>query len=472
MASKQQIGLIGLAVMGANLARNIERNGFSVAVFNRREAPRKDFAERYAVGKNFIVANSLKEFVNSLEKPRKIILMVKAGEAVDTVLGQLKGLLKPGDIVIDAGNSYFRDTERRIRECKERKLKYLGMGVSGGEEGALWGPSIMPGGDEDAYKAVEPIVRAIAAQTQDGPCCTYIGKGGSGHFVKMVHNGIEYGDMQLIAETYDIARRLVGLSTTELRDLFEEWNRGPLQSYLIEITAKIVAFPDAETGQPLIDVILDSAGQKGTGQWTSQTALEHGVPIPTIAAAVDARTLSSLKDERVAAARLYQITKRPWGGHRKGFLEALHRALYASKICSYAQGFVLMRTVSKEEDYGLRLDEIARIWKGGCIIRAVFLDRIRNAYKKDPNLANLLMDLSFSKELLDSHDAWRTIVATAVEAGIPAPAMSASLAYFDSYRSGCLPANLLQAQRDYFGAHTYERTDKAGVFHTEWTTET
>ncbi len=471
MAAKQQIGLIGLAVMGANLARNIERNGFSISVFNRREAPRKDFAERFAAGKNFVVADNLHEFVASLEKPRKIILMVKAGEGVDAVLGQLKELLEPGDIVIDGGNSFFRDTERRAAECQECGLRYLGMGVSGGEEGALWGPSIMPGGDEDAYKEIEPVVRAIAAQTEDGPCCTYIGRGGAGHFVKMVHNGIEYGDMQLIAETYDIARRLVGLSTADLRDLFDRWNQEPLQSYLIEITAKVVDFPDEETGQPLIDVILDSAGQKGTGKWTSQTALEYGIPIPTIAAAVDARILSSMKDERVAAAKMYQVTKRPWGGHREGFLEALHRALYASKICSYAQGFALMRALSKEEDYELRLDEIARIWKGGCIIRAIFLDRIRNAYQKDPNLTNLLMDPSFSRELLDSHDAWRTVVATAVEAGIPAPAMSASLAYFDSYRSARLPANLLQAQRDYFGAHTYERRDKAGVFHTQWVTE-
>jgi 6-phosphogluconate dehydrogenase len=468
MAQKQQMGLIGLAVMGANLARNIERTGFSVAVFNRREAPRKEFADRYAAGKNFIVANSLQDFVDSLERPRRIILMVKAGEAVDEVLSQLRTLLEPGDIVMDGGNSFFRDTERRMRECETVGVQFLGMGVSGGEEGALWGPSIMPGGEESAYREVEPVLCAIAARTEDGPCCTYIGRKGSGHFVKMVHNGIEYGDMQLIAETYDMARRIVGLSTAEIRSLFEDWNRGPLQSFLIETAAKVVDFPDSLTEEPLVDVILDSAGQKGTGKWATQTALDFGVPIPAISAAVDARLLSTVKEERVAAARFYGLETRGSIGDRDQFLEQLRQALYASKICSYAQGFVLLREVSEHEDYGLRLEEIARIWKGGCIIRAVFLDRIREAFTRDPNLPNLLVDPSFRDDLISAHHAWRTVVCAAVDAGVPVPSMSASLAYFDSYRSERLPACLIQAQRDCFGAHTYQRVDRPGVFHTVW----
>ena len=469
MAQKQQIGLMGLAVMGANLARNIERNGFTVAVFNRREEVRKQFAERYTAGKDFIVANSLEELVDSLERPRRIILMVKAGDAVDEVLKRLLPLLEPGDIVIDGGNSFFRDTERRMRECEA--VVFLGMGVSGGEEGALWGPSIMPGGEESGYREVEPVLRAIAAQTEDGPCCTYMGKKGSGHFVKMVHNGIEYGDMQLIAEAYDIARRVVGLSTAEIRSLFEEWNRGPLRSFLIEITAKVVDFPDSLTGNPLVEVILDSAGQKGTGRWTTQTALEFGVPIPTISAAVDARLLSNAKEEREVAARLYDMPVPAWSGNRERLLDQLRQALYASKICSYAQGFVLLQTVSEREGYGLRPDEIARIWKGGCIIRAVFLDRIREAFRRDLHLPNLLVDPSFREDLTSAHDAWRTVIATAVDSGVPVPAMSASLAYFDSYRAERLPACLIQAQRDCFGAHTYQRVDRPGVYHTLWDQE-
>ncbi len=492
------IGLIGLAVMGENLALNIASKGFPIAVFNRTTAKTTAFVNGRAAGKNVTATYSIEEFVQSLERPRRIILMVKAGEAVDAFITQLLPHLEAGDILIDGGNSFFKDTERRIERCKEAGIHYFGMGVSGGEEGALHGPSLMPGGGTpEAYAHLEPILTKIAAQVDDGACVTYIGAKGAGHFVKMVHNGIEYGDMQLIAEAYDLLRHAVGLSPDELHDVFAEWNRGELQSFLIEITARIVNFPDplvrseprSDSGvasdgtplrsvpdyqpKPLVDVILDKAEQKGTGKWTSQVALDLGIPIPTISAAVDARFMSAHKDERVAAAEILRFAHNDRGGvilseAKNLFVEQVRAALYASKICSYAQGFALLRAASKEFGYNLNFSEIARIWKGGCIIRAVFLDRIKQAFARNPELPNLLLDDEFREEILAREEAWRNVVRAAVELGFPVPAMSASLAYFDAYRRERLPANLIQAQRDLFGAHTYERVDREGTFHTEW----
>ena len=471
--SQPVIGLIGLAVMGENLALNIESKGFPIAVFNRTTAKTTAFVNGRAAGKKVVGTTTIEEFVQSLERPRRIILMVKAGEAVDAFITQLLPHLEAGDILIDGGNSFFKDTERRIERCKEAGIHYFGMGVSGGEEGALHGPSIMPGGgNAEAYAHLEPILTKIAAQVDDGACVTYIGAKGAGHFVKMVHNGIEYGDMQLIAEAYDLLRHAVGLSPDELHDVFAEWNRGELQSFLIEITARIVNFKDQETGEPLVDVILDKAEQKGTGKWTSQVALDLGIPIPTISAAVDARFMSAHKRERVAASLLLtqHATRNTQHATRntQSFISDVRAALYASKICSYAQGFALMRAASQEFGYHLNFGEIARIWKGGCIIRAVFLDRIKQAFARNPELPNLLVDDEFREEILAREEAWRNVVRAAVELGFPVPAMSASLAYFDAYRRERLPANLIQAQRDLFGAHTYERVDKEGVFHTEW----
>lgn len=469
-----KIGMIGLAVMGENLALNIARNGFPIAVFNRDTTKVDKFlkrAESFQDSDKVIGTYSLEDFVASLETPRRIILLVKAGEAVDAVINQLKPLLSEGDIVIDGGNSFFRDTQRREKELKAAGFRYIGSGVSGGESGALWGPSLMPGGEESAYNEIKPIWEAIAAKVDDGPCVTYIGTDGAGHFVKMVHNGIEYGDMQLIAESYDILRNALGLQADELHQIFSDWNAGMLDSFLIEITAKIFKVKDPETGKALVDLVLDKAGQKGTGKWTSQVALELGVVIPTINAAVDSRILSSMKAERVVASQeIAGPADAKYTGDKQALIDAVRDALYASKICSYAQGMNLIRAQAAAEGWNLNMGEISRIWKGGCIIRAQFLDKIKQAYQRRPDLPNLLLDPDFKAWVLEAQPRWRQAVTTAQSLGIAIPAMSASLAYFDSYRTANLPQNLTQAQRDFFGSHTYERTDKpeAGFVHTEW----
>jgi 6-phosphogluconate dehydrogenase len=467
--NKQDIGLIGLAVMGQNLVLNMERNGFGVTVYNRTAPTTTAFIEGAAAGRNIKAAYAIEGLFASLKRPRIIMIMVKAGAPVDEVITQLKSHLEPGDLVIDGGNAHFSDTERRSKEMEALGIRYLGVGVSGGEEGALRGPSLMPGGTRDAYAIVEPLFKAIAARVNDEPCVTWIGPRGAGHFVKMVHNAIEYGDMQLIAESYDLLHRNLGLSGTELHEVFAQWNRGPLCSYLVEITADIFSCPDPETNSLLVDMVLDQAEQKGTGRWTIEAALELGVPIPTIAAAVDARVLSSYKSERMEAAKMFPIPGNPFTGDRDAFVRAVGDALYVAKICSYAQGMALMRRAVDVYDYPLDYGEIARIWRGGCIIRARFLDDVRAAFQENPNLANLLLAPFFREAVLSRHTALRQIVKTSAESGIPTPGMSASLAYFDSYRSDRLPANLTQAQRDYFGAHTYRRVDREGVCHTKWT---
>jgi 6-phosphogluconate dehydrogenase len=471
---KYAMGLIGLAVMGQNLVLNIERNGTSVAVFNRTGAKTDQFMKEHAGGKKIGAAHTIAEFVGMLNSPRKIMIMVKAGQPVDDVIDELLPLLDKGDLLIDGGNSFFRDTERRSKLVTDKGYRYIGTGVSGGEEGALWGPAIMPGGSREAYEMIRPVFEAIAAKVKGAPCVTYIGPGGAGHYVKMVHNGIEYGDMQLIAEAYDILHRGLGLSAEELHDTFAEWNEGVLKSYLIEITANIFTRRDPDTGQPLVDVILDEAQQKGTGKWTSQSALDLGAPIPTITAAVDSRIISSFKNDRAAASKVLPgpeprigVT----GTERKAMIEDVRLALFAAKICSYAQGMVLLRTASGEYGYDLPYGEIAKIWRGGCIIRAQFLDDIRQAYQRNPQLPNLLIDPYFKQAVEGAQASLRKAVCAAVGAGIPCLATSASLAYFDACRTARLPANLTQAQRDYFGAHTYRRVDKEGVFHTEWVTE-
>lgn len=463
-----QFGLIGLAVMGENLVLNMERNGFSVAVFNRTAERTREFIARRASGKHIKPCYTLPELVESLEQPRKILLMVKAGDAVDAVLAQLTPLLEPGDLIIDGGNSFFKDTERRAKGLAGQGLNYLGTGISGGEEGALNGPSIMPGGQPEAYALAASILTAIAAKVDGEPCVTYIGPRGAGHFVKMVHNGIEYADMQLIAECYDVLRRIAGLTASELHDLFAQWNQGELQSYLIEITRDIFARIDEETGKPLVDLVLDEAQQKGTGKWTSQSALDLGAPTPTINAAVESRILSAYKQERVAASLAIPDPNVRFEGDRAALCEDVRQALYAAKICAYAQGMALLTAASREYDYGLRLGEIARIWRGGCIIRARFLNDITAAYQRDPELPNLFLDPFFKEAILARQDALRRVVQTAVRMGIPCLALSTALAYYDAYRTENLPANLIQAQRDYFGAHTYRRVDKEGVFHSEW----
>ncbi|MBT2677600.1 NADP-dependent phosphogluconate dehydrogenase [Bacillus sp. ISL-35] len=466
--SKQQIGVIGLAVMGKNLAMNIESRGYSVSVYNRsREKTDEMLAE--TEGKNIHGTFSIEEFVQSLEKPRKILLMVKAGAATDATIEQLKPHLEKGDIIIDGGNTYFADTQRRNKELSELGLHFIGTGVSGGEEGALHGPSIMPGGQKEAYDLVAPIFQDIAAKVNGDACTTYIGPDGAGHYVKMVHNGIEYGDMQLIAESYFMLKHVLGLSAEELHEVFAEWNKGELDSYLIEITADIFTKKDDETGKPLVDVILDTAGQKGTGKWTSQSALDLGVPLPIITESVFARFISAMKQERVEASKVLSGPEaKPFDGDKKGFIESIRKALYLSKICSYAQGFAQMRAASEEYDWNLNYGEIAMIFRGGCIIRAQFLQKIKEAYDRDPELKNLLLDPYF-KEITDSYQqSLREIISAAVLNGIPVPSFSAALSYFDSYRTETLPANLIQAQRDYFGAHTYQRIDKEGIFHTEW----
>ena len=466
--SKQQFGLVGLAVMGENLALNIESRGYSMAVFNRTWEKTEAFLKGRAKGKKFVGAKTLAEFVDQLEKPRRIMLMVKAGRPVDEFIDQLIPLLDKGDMIIDGGNSHFPDTIRRNVYLAGKGLMFIGTGVSGGEEGALKGPSVMPGGQKEAYDLVAPIFKAISAKVNGEACCTYIGPDGAGHYVKMVHNGIEYGDMQLICEAYQIMSSVLGMSAKELHEVFKEWNSGDLNSYLIEITRDIFAKDDPDTGKPLVDMILDRAGQKGTGIWTSQSALDLGVSAPTIAEAVFARAISAIKDERVAASSQLAGPTATFKGDKKEFVNAIRDALYASKVCSYAQGFQLMRAAAEQYKWSLNYGEIAMIWRGGCIIRAHFLHRIKEAYDRNPKLANLLLDPYFKDIVTRTQHNWRRVVITAAELGVPTPAFSSALAYFDSYRSARLPANLLQAQRDYFGAHTYERTDKLGSFHTEW----
>jgi 6-phosphogluconate dehydrogenase len=464
----QSFGLIGLAVMGENLVLNIERNGFPLSVYNRTTAKTDEFMAQRGQGKKITPTYTIEEFVKSLDRPRKIMIMVKAGAPVDATIDQLKPLLEDGDMIIDGGNSLYTDTDRRVQDLESTGLRFIGMGVSGGEEGALNGPSLMPGGTEAAYREIEPIVTKIAAQVDDGPCVTYIGPSGAGHYVKMVHNGIEYGDMQLIAEAYDLLKNTLGLTGEQLHEVFAEWNTtDELNSFLIEITADIFKKMD-ESGVPLVEVIMDAAGQKGTGRWTVQTALELGVSIPTIIAAVNARIISSIKQERMEASKVLTGPTGKYDGDTKAFISKIRDALYCSKICSYAQGMALLGKASQEFGYNLNLSETARIWKGGCIIRARFLNKIKAAFKDDPNLPNLLLAPEFRQTILDRQESWREVLMVAAKLGIPVPAFSASLDYFDSYRRDRLPQNLTQAQRDYFGAHTFERIDKPGVFHADW----
>jgi 6-phosphogluconate dehydrogenase len=470
-AAQAKIGLVGLAVMGENLALNIERNGYPIAVFDREPEKIEQLLQTRAKGLKVIGAPTWAELAQKVERPRKIVLLVKAGSPIDWTVDQLRPHLEPGDIIIDGGNSWYEDTERRQKDLAASGIRFIGSGVSGGGEGALWGPSLMPGGDPAAYEELKPIWEAIAAKVDDGPCVTYIGPGGSGHFVKMVHNGIEYGDMQLIAEAYDLLQRGLGYSAEQLAEVFARWNTGVLSSYLIEITAKIFTAKDPETKKPLVDLIVDKAGQKGTGLWTSKVALDFGVPIPTIDAAITARLLSGQKSQRVQAA---QALKGPGGARFQGnpeeLVSAVHDALYAAKICSYTQGMALLQTASEHYNWNLRLGEIARIWKGGCIIRAQFLDGIREAYAKQADLPSLLLDDKFRDAMTQAQTGFRRAIGFAQELGIPCLAFASSLAYYDSYRSERLPQNLTQAQRDFFGSHTYERTDKpdAGFVHTEW----
>jgi len=482
----QKFGVIGLAVMGENLALNVESKGFPVAVYNRSPEKTDNFVKRAKEEFNLEVAKdsdddqdkpvfaaySLESFVNALERPRRILVMVKAGRAVDAVIEQLKPLLEKGDMIIDGGNSLYTDTQRRTEELEPTGLGFIGMGVSGGEEGALLGPSLMPGGTEAAYREIEAIVTKIAAQVDDGPCVTYIGPGGAGHFVKMVHNGIEYGDMQIIAEAYDLMKTVLGLDHNELYDVFSEWYDTPeLDSYLIEITKDIFTNMDEKTGKPLVEMIVDAAGQKGTGLWTATNALEMGVAIPTIIAAVNARIMSSLKDQRVAASKELSGPSFTFSGDKQTMIDKIRDAMYCSKICSYAQGMDLISQGNQELFEGkIDLGETARIWKGGCIIRARFLNKIKHAYDENGKLANLLLAPEFKQTILDRQDAWREVISLAAQAGIPVPAFSASLDYFDSYRRDRLPQNLTQAQRDYFGAHTYERVDepRGNFIHHEW----
>jgi 6-phosphogluconate dehydrogenase len=468
--TQAQIGLIGLAVMGQNLVLNLERNGFTVAVYNRTTATMEEFVAEHT-GKKLVPAPTLEEFVASLERPRRILIMVKAGSAVDAVINSLIPLLEPGDLIMDGGNSHFPDTERRTKAVEAQGLRFMGVGVSGGEEGALWGPSIMPGGSPETWEDVRPMLEAIAAKApEDGkPCVVYLGPRGAGHYVKMVHNGIEYGDMQLIAEAYDILQQALGLQAADLAAIFAEWNQGDLDSFLIEITATIFRRIDETTGRPLVDLVLDKAAQKGTGKWTSQDSLDIGAPIPTINSAVEARIISSLKAERVAAAKVLPSgAQHGFAGDRKALIDDVRAALYASKISAYAQGMAMLRIASQEYGYNLNLGDVAAIWRAGCIIRARFLNRITAAFVRNPALPNLLLDPDLGGAVAERLPAWRRVLQLAVGLGIPTPAFSASLAYYDSYRSARLPANLIQAQRDLFGAHTYERVDQEGIFHSSW----
>ncbi|MGD0975902.1 MAG: NADP-dependent phosphogluconate dehydrogenase [Candidatus Korobacteraceae bacterium] len=462
-------GVIGLGVMGQNLALNIEEHGFSVAVWNLETEWTQRFVQQNA-GKKFTGAKSLDEFVKGLRTPRRILMMIKAGEPVDSMIAQLSPLLQAGDILIDGGNSWFKDTQRREKEMRANRLRFFGMGVSGGEEGARHGPSLMPGGELEAYRELEPVLTAIAARSDSGPCVTHVGPDGAGHFVKMVHNGIEYGDMQLIAEAYDLLHRALGFNADELARIFDDWNRTSLKSYLIEITSQIFAVKDPRTGKPLVDVVLDKAGQKGTGKWTAEMALDLIVPAGTIAAAIEARVLSSMKDQRVAAARVLAGPQARFDGDRQQAVAAIRDALYASKVCSYAQGMNLIQAGSEAYNWKINLREMARIWKAGCIIRAEFLNEIMQAYERDPRLANLLLDAEFRTRIQQAQQNWRWTLRLAIEHGIPVPSMTASLGYYDSYRTARLPQNLTQAQRDYFGAHTYQRADRPeeGFVHSDW----
>ncbi len=469
---KADIGVIGLAVMGENLILNMESKGFTVAAYNRTVEKVDQFLEGRAKGKNIVGAHSIEGFCELLALPRKVMLMVKAGQPVDDFIELLIPYLDEGDIIIDGGNSFFGDTIRRTRYLEARGLRYIGTGVSGGEEGALLGPSIMPGGTPEAWPYVKPIFQAIAAKVADGtPCCDWVGRDGAGHYVKMVHNGIEYGDMQMIAEAYFLMKHLLGMEPAEMAEVFAEWNKGELDSYLVGITSEILAFVDEETGRPIVDVILDTAGQKGTGKWTSQSALDMGTPAPTIAEAVFARFMSAIKEERVAASKVLAGPDPRYEGDKKALIEDIRQALYASKICSYAQGFQLLKMAAKEYGWELNYGGIALLWREGCIIRAQFLEWIKKAFDRDPNLANLLLADYFKKAIDDSQVAWRRVVAQAVTHGVPVPAFSSALAYYDGYRTDRLSANILQAQRDYFGAHTYERVDKprGEFYHTNWT---
>ena len=467
--SKQAIGVVGMAVMGSNLALNIESRGHAVSTYNRHR-DRTDEVVAQNPGKRLVPTYTREEFVDSLEKPRRILLMVKAGEPTDATLAQLKPLLDKGDIVIDGGNTFFKDTMRRESEMSAAGLHFIGTGVSGGEEGALHGPSIMPGGPREAYDLVAPILTEIAARAPDGePCVAYMGPNGAGHYVKMVHNGIEYGDMQLIAESYAVLRDVLGLSNEELAEVYADWNKGELDSYLISITADIFTKKDKDTGKAMVDIILDRAAQKGTGKWTSQSALDLGVPLPLITESVFARLLSALKDERVAASKVLKgPAPHKFDGDRKAFIESVRRALYLSKIVSYAQGFAQLRAASDEYQWNLPYGTIARIFRAGCIIRARFLQKITDAYERDPQVRNLLLDPYFRDIAAEYQGALREVVAAAVKAGVAVPCFSSAIAYYDGYRSEQLPANLLQAQRDYFGAHTFERVDKPGSFHNDW----
>ena len=470
---KADIGLIGLAVMGENLVMNMESKGFTVAVYNRTTSKVTDFIKGRAKGKNIIGTFSLEELAGSLGKPRKVMLMVKAGKPVDAFIDALIPVLEPGDIIIDGGNSHFPDTIRRTAYVQSKGLLYIGTGVSGGEEGALRGPSMMPGGSPAAWEHVKPIFQSICAKVEDGsPCCDWVGENGAGHFVKMVHNGIEYGDMQLICESYLIMRDLLGMTAPEMHEVFKRWNETELDSYLIEITRDILAYRD-EDGAPIVDKILDTAGQKGTGKWTGIEALDEGVPLTMITEAVFARCLSAMKEERVMASKVFKKEKPAFTGDREAFIEQIRKALFASKIISYAQGYTLLRAAAQTHSWNLNYGGIALMWRGGCIIRSVFLGKIKEAYDGNPDLANLLLDPYFKGIIEDALPAWREVTATAIRHGVPAPAFASALSYFDGYTSEFLPANLLQAQRDYFGAHTYERIDKprGEFFHTNWTGE-
>jgi len=466
----KNIGVIGLGVMGQNLALNIERNGFSVAGFDLDTAKQEESKKKFN-GKNMEVANSLKDFITLLESPKKILMMVPAGDPVDAVIHDLKPFLNEGDVLVDGGNSYFPNTERRHDELNKEGIYFMGIGVSGGEEGALWGPSLMPGGDPEAWPIMKPVFQSIAAKLDDGtPCCDWVGSGGAGHFVKMVHNGIEYGDMQMISEAYFLMEQLLGMTPDEMADVFEEWNKGELHSYLIEITADILRKKDHETGRPMIHLILDAAEQKGTGKWTSQTALDLGVPALTIAKAVFARVVSSFKEERMIASTILEGPNYSIFGNKEEFVEKLRQALFASKLCSYAQGFQLMKRANEIHNWELEFSNIAQLWRGGCIIRAQFLTEIKEVFEKDPNLVNLLITPYFQRVIHESQKNWRSVVSMAIESGLPVPGFSSALSYYDSYRAPVLPARLIQAQRDYFGAHTFERVDKprGEFFHIDW----
>jgi len=472
MSKKADIGVVGLAVMGENLVLNMESKGFTVAVFNRTVQKVENFVTGRGKNKNIIGCKSVEQLCDNLERPRKVMLMVKAGAPVDAFIEQVLPYLEKGDIIIDGGNSHFPDSIRRTKYLEEKGILFIGTGVSGGEEGALLGPSIMPGGNPEAWPAVKPIFQAISAKVADGsPCCEWLGNDGAGHYVKMVHNGIEYGDMQMICESYSLMKNLLNMPAEEMGEVFTEWNKEELDSYLIEITSEILAKKDDETGKPVVDIILDTAGQKGTGKWTSQSALDLGMPTMTIAEAVFARCLSAIKDERVAASKILTGPAKDSNINKEEFIGDIRKALFASKICSYAQGFQLLKAAAKEYGWDLNFGEIALMWRGGCIIRAAFLEDIKKAFDDNADLANLLLDPFFKNIIDNCQSAWRKVISKAIECGIPVPAFSSALAYYDSYRSEVLPANLLQAQRDYFGAHTYERIDKPRkeFFHTKWT---